>query len=240
MPDKIDELLEGEFAGSSRNSRQTASRSAVGDLDRDFTRQRRDPCGTRADPGSDGLGSRLDAAHAEPRAIVLVRRILSCKLENAVDQRLGGRRTTRNVDVDRHDAVAAAHDGIGIVIVAAAVCAGAHRNDPARLRHLVIDLAERRRHLVDECPRHDHDVGLPRTAAEHDAEPVEVIARRSCVHHLDRAAGETESHRPQRTGPRPVHQVVDRRRDEAATLDYGRETGGGFDQSHSSAPFFHS
>src|SRR5271157_353882 len=41
--------------------------------------------------------------------------------QDAVEQRFGGRRAARNVDVDRHDAVAAAHDRIGVVIVAAAV-----------------------------------------------------------------------------------------------------------------------
>src|SRR5574341_738087 len=34
--------------------------------------------------------------------------------QHAVEQSLGGRRTARHVDVDRHDAVAAAHHGIGI------------------------------------------------------------------------------------------------------------------------------
>src|SRR5579871_328664 len=32
-----------------------------------------------------------------------------------IEQRLGGRRAARNVDVDRHDSVAAAHHRIGIV-----------------------------------------------------------------------------------------------------------------------------
>src|SRR5262245_40789913 len=35
--------------------------------------------------------------------------------EDAVEQRLGRGRAARHVDVDRHDAVAAAHHGIGIV-----------------------------------------------------------------------------------------------------------------------------
>src|SRR5437764_1364554 len=64
----------------------------------------------------------------------------SLQQHDPVDQRLCGRRTARNVDVDRHDAVAAAHDRIGIMVIAAAIGAGAHGNNVARLRHLVVDL----------------------------------------------------------------------------------------------------
>ena len=46
---------------------------------------------------------------------------LLLQLDQAVDQRLGGWRATGNVDVDRHDAIASAHDRIGIVVIAAAV-----------------------------------------------------------------------------------------------------------------------
>src|SRR5437764_1251748 len=80
----------------------------------------------------------------------------------AVKQRLGGRRTARHVDIDRHDAVATAHHRIGIVVVAAPVGAGAHGDDVARLRHLVVDLAQRRRHLVGQRAGDDHHVGLAR------------------------------------------------------------------------------
>src|SRR5689334_3999920 len=40
---------------------------------------------------------------------------------HAVEQRLGRGRAAGHIDVDRHDAVASAHDRIGIMIVAAAV-----------------------------------------------------------------------------------------------------------------------
>src|SRR5262249_32475741 len=68
--------------------------------------------------------------------------------QHAVEQCLRGRRAAGHVDIDRHDAIAAAYDRVGIVVVSAAVGARAHGNDVARLRHLVIDLAQRRRHLV--------------------------------------------------------------------------------------------
>src|SRR5262252_5806451 len=70
--------------------------------------------------------------------------------QHAVEQRFGGRRAAGNVDVDRHDAVAAAHDRIGIVIITTAVGARAHGDDVARLGHLVVDLPQRGRHLVGQ------------------------------------------------------------------------------------------
>src|SRR5258705_3164699 len=59
--------------------------------------------------------------------------------QHAVEQRLRGRRAARHVDVDLDDAVAAAPERVRTMIVAAAIGAGAHRNDVARLRHLVVD-----------------------------------------------------------------------------------------------------
>src|SRR5690606_2236573 len=66
---------------------------------------------------------------------------LLLKLNDAEQQGLCRRRTARNVNVDGNDTVAAPHDRIRIVVVAAAVRAGSHGYDPARLRHLVVHLA---------------------------------------------------------------------------------------------------
>ena len=193
---------------------------------------------------------------------------LPLQLQDAVEQRLGGRRAAGHVDVHRHDPVAAPHHRIAEVVVAAAVGAGPHGDHVARLGHLVVDLAERRRHLVGQRPGHDHQVRLPRARARRRAEPLEVVARHRGVHHLDRAAGEPEGHPVQAAGARPV----DRRRrrgDEKALVGQlvrqrprssgrctcapgrrGRLTspptrpGLGVGDvgvySHSSAPFFHS
>src|ERR1019366_8507816 len=79
---------------------------------------------------------------------------------DAVQQRLGGRRTAGYVDVDWDDPVAASHNRIRVVIVAAAVGARTHGDHVARLRYLVVDLTQRRRHLVGEGAGHDHNIGL--------------------------------------------------------------------------------
>src|ERR1051326_6308853 len=68
---------------------------------------------------------------------------LPLQKHDAVDQGFRRRRTTGDVDVHWDDTVAAAHDGVGVVVVAAAIGAGAHGDDIARLRHLVVDLAQR-------------------------------------------------------------------------------------------------
>src|SRR6185312_11237270 len=134
---------------------------------------------------------------------------LLLQLENAVEQRFRGGWATRHVDINGNYTIAAAYDRVGVVVIAPAIGAGAHRNHPARLGHLVIDLAECRRHLVGERAGDDHHVRLAWARSEHDAEAVEVIARSAGVHHLDGAAGEPEGHRPERAGARPVYDLVE-------------------------------
>ncbi len=141
---------------------------------------------------------------------------LLLELDDPVDERLGGRGAARHVHVHRHDAVAAADHRVAVVVVAAAVGAGTHGDHPARLRHLVVHLAQGRGHLVAERAGHDHQIGLPWAGAEHlGAEAADVVARRGGMHHLDGAAGQTEGHGPQRSGLGPVHHGVIARGDEA-------------------------
>jgi hypothetical protein len=83
-----------------------------------------------------------------------------------------------------------------------------HRDHPARLRHLVVNFAQRRRHLVRQRARHDHHVGLARAGARNNTETVKVITRHVGMDHLDRAARQTERHRPHRTRARPVEQRI--------------------------------
>src|SRR3546814_8540105 len=82
--------------------------------------------------------------------------------------------------------VAAAHHRIAGVIIAAAIGAASHRDDVARLRHQVVDAAQRRGHLVAQRARDDHHVRLARTRARRSAETLQVIAR-----HVDRSEEHT-------------------------------------------------
>ena len=116
--------------------------------------------------------------------------------EDGVHQGLGARRAARRVDVDGDDLVDALDDGV-VVEHAAGRGADAHRDDPLGLHHLVVDLAEHRRHLLADPAGHDHQVGLARRVPEDlHAEAREVVVGGARRHHLDRAAGQAEGGRP--------------------------------------------
>src|SRR5580704_8633084 len=70
----------------------------------------------------------------------------------AIKERFRRGRAAGDVDIDGHDPVAAAHDRIGIVVIAAAIGAGAHRDHITWLGHLIVDLAQGRSHLIGERP----------------------------------------------------------------------------------------
>src|SRR5690606_13622721 len=179
---------------------------------------------------------------------------LLLKLQHPIEQRLRGRRAAGNIDVDRHDAVAPPHHRVGIVIVAAAVGAGSHRDYPARLCHLIVDLAQGRRHLVAEGAGDDHDIRLSRTWAEDRTEAVQVIAAGGRVHHLHGTTGQAKGHGPEGPRLRPGRQTVHLSDHKALFLDLfgnapqhsvlvaaGRKNSLWLrDHSHSSAPFLHS
>lgn len=95
------------------------------------------------------------------------------------------------------------------MVVPAPVRATPHRNDPAWVRHLVVHLAQRGRHLVGQSAGDNHDVGLAGGGTENNAEAVLVVAGSGQVHHLDGAAGETEGHGPEGALSRPVCYLVE-------------------------------
>src|SRR5690606_24916085 len=105
---------------------------------------------------------------------------------------------------------ATTHHRVGVVVIATTVCAGAHGDHPARFGHLVIHLAQRRCHLVAQRASHNHHVGLTRRWTENNTETVQIVTRRTRMHHLNGTAGQTERHWPHRTGTSPVEQLVGR------------------------------
>ena len=141
---------------------------------------------------------------------------LLVELEDRVHQHLRAGRAARQVHVDRHDVVDALHHRV-VVEHAARRRAHAHRQHPLGLGHLVVDLAQHRRHLLADPAGHDHQVGLPRRGAEDlHAEPRQVVAAGAGRHHLDRAAGQAERRRPQRALAHVADQLLDRREQDAA------------------------
>ena len=95
------------------------------------------------------------------------------------------------------------------MIVPATIRATAHADDPTRVGHLVVDLAQSRRHLVGQSARHDHHVRLTGRGAEDDAQPILIVARGRQVHHLDGTASQPERHGPERTLPGPICNLVE-------------------------------
>src|SRR5664280_2616683 len=157
---------------------------------------------------------------------------LLLELHEAVEESLGPRRTAGYVDVHGHDSVDALRDRVGPVR-AAAGRAGAHRDDPLRFGHLVVEALDDGRHLFRYGSRHDHEVALPRRATEDfGAEARHVVAAVDDGHHLDGAARKAELHRPERVLATPSDEGVDGGRE-----DVVRERV--FDQAHERAPRRH-
>ena len=136
---------------------------------------------------------------------------LPLELEDAVHEGLASRGATGDVNVDGDDSVAAADDAVAIVVVAAAVCAAAHADDPAGFGHLVIDLTHSGSHLVGQGAGDDHDIGLAGGGTENDTQAILVVPRGGDVHHLDGAAGETETEGPEGGLSAPVGDLVEGR-----------------------------
>lgn len=116
--------------------------------------------------------------------------------------------TSRDIDIHGHDAVAASNNRVTVVVVATAVGTAAHANNPARVRHLIIDLPESRSHLVGQCAGHNHHIRLSWRCSENDTQAILVISGGREMHHLDGAACETESHGPQRALAGPICDLV--------------------------------
>src|SRR4051794_24549182 len=129
---------------------------------------------------------------------------LFLKLDDRVDQGLGPRRAAGHVDVDRQELVGARHHRV-VVEHPRARGAGAHRDHPLGLEHLVVDAPDDRRHLDRHATGEDQQIGLPGREAHHlGAESGQIVSRRSEHRdHLDPAAGQAEAERPDRVAPCP-------------------------------------
>src|SRR5262249_46941785 len=91
---------------------------------------------------------------------------LILQLEQRIKQILRPRGTTGNVDIDGDDLIHALQHSIGVKRTSN-TRAGAHGNAPFRVRHLVPDPLQYRRHFKRDGTGNDHEVGLPRTGPKH-------------------------------------------------------------------------
>ena len=134
---------------------------------------------------------------------------LLLQLEDSVHQRLTRRRTPWDIDIHGHDSVTPPRNRIAIMIITPSIRTRPHRDDPSWVRHLVIDLSQRRRHFVGQGAGDYHDVRLARGGAEDYTQAILVVARGGEVHHFYGAAGEAEGHGPQRALTGPIGDLVE-------------------------------
>jgi len=66
---------------------------------------------------------------------------LLLELQNSVEESFGSGRASRDVDVDRDNSVTATDNRVRVVIIPTTICTAPHGDDPAWLRHLVINPA---------------------------------------------------------------------------------------------------
>jgi hypothetical protein len=141
------------------------------------------------------------------------------ELEDRVKNSFGTRRAAGDVDVHRKNLIAALNDRV-IVEDAAGGGARAHGNDPLRLGHLIVKLANDGSHFLRETAGDDHEIGLARRGAKHfGAETRNVEASGGHGHHFDSAAGETETEGPDGAAASPVHSFVERGEDDAFVFE---------------------
>lgn len=133
---------------------------------------------------------------------------LLLQLQHTVHERLGCRWTSRHVDINGDDAIAATDNRIGVMVVPASVCATAHRNDPPGLRHLIVDFPKRRCHLIRQRTSDNDHIRLAGRRTEDDTVTIHVVARSSDVHHLDGTTGQSEGEWPNGSLPAPVQNIV--------------------------------
>ena len=153
------------------------------------------------------VAQRQRLEHAQPRAYGPLHD-LALQGEDALQQRLGRRRTARDVDVHRNHVIHAGDHRVDVAVMVAGIGATAHRDDPLRVGHLVVEPADARRHLDRHRAGDEHHVGLARGGPQDHAEAVEVEAAGEGGHHLDGAAGQPEGQRPEARFLRPVEQRV--------------------------------
>jgi hypothetical protein len=122
---------------------------------------------------------------------------LPLQLENAVHQCLTRWRTSGHVHIAGDHTVTTSDDSIAVMVISTTVGARSHGNNPAGLRHLIVNLSESRSHLVRKGTGNNHDIGLSRRSTENDTEAILIVSWGGKMHHFDGTAGQTKGHGPE-------------------------------------------
>jgi hypothetical protein len=94
------------------------------------------------------------------------------------------------------------------VVVTTTVGTRTHGDNPAGLRHLIINLSKSRSHLVGKSACNNHNVGLSGRGTENDTETILIVTWCGEMHHFDGTAGKTEGHRPEGRLASPVGDCI--------------------------------
>jgi hypothetical protein len=129
--------------------------------------------------------------------------------EERDEERDGKRHTSRYVDINRHNPVTASYDRVTVVVVATTIGTTTHADNPARVGHLIVNLAQGRSHLVRQCTSHNHNIRLSRRSSENDSKSILIITWGGKMHHLHGTACKTEGHGPQRALTSPVGNLIE-------------------------------
>src|SRR5712691_2236269 len=164
------------------------------------------------------IGTALVGLRVGGGALPRLAEVLDLLLEQkeAVEQRLGGRRAARYIDVNRDHPVHALDHVVAVAKRPTGIGTGAHGDGPLGIGHLLVDALEHGRHFDGHRARDDHEVGMARRSERHHAEPLHVEARGEGRHHLDGAAGQPEGHGPYRGLAGPVEERVGQGGDDEA------------------------
>src|SRR6266568_646182 len=121
---------------------------------------------------------------------------LRAQLEEAVDEGLGPDGAAGDEDVRGDERVRSLDDRVRVVIGTAADRALPHRDDPLRLRHLLVEPPDGGSQLERDRAIQQEDVTLPRGRSVDDPEALRIVAGVRRRRHLDRAAHDSEVQRP--------------------------------------------
>src|ERR1039458_1362273 len=95
------------------------------------------------------------------------------------------------------------------VVHSPGIRAGAHRDHPARLHHLLVEALNNGRHLDEHGAGNHHEIGFTRRTANYfSPEARHVILAGDAGSHLDIAAGKTEIEGPNRILASPGDKIL--------------------------------
>ena len=114
-----------------------------------------------------------------------------------VEQRLRAWGATGNVNINGDVAIDAFKHIIALLEGTAGDCAGAHRDNVFRFRHLVVEPDDLRRHFLGDGAGDNHEIGLARRRSEDlGAKSRKVVTGHAGGNHLDGTTSEAELEGP--------------------------------------------